>query len=251
MYSTGRLLPVASLSWRRSSEWAFERKVLGSAASIRAPEARQASRHLRKAPGCRSSRSQRPPFWRASDRWRARGTSLPTPASRCRVCHAETRRFDATSVRPSVSWIVTSWHMRCSSTRPAQPPGLLQSEPVSEVLAPARRGDARPYASHGRTTGLLSSTRGRSRMVQRPRPDLRRRSAAMRIPTENGGRGSATTPPTRPPVTGVVGWQRQRHAGMRRRCNESADDTLTTYCMKTKNGRNYSQLRMLWKCGPG
>ena len=35
-------------------------------------------------------------------------------------------------------------------------------------------------------------------MVQRPRPDLRGGCAAMRIPTVTGGRGSATTPPTRP-----------------------------------------------------
>ena len=38
-------------------------------------------------------------------------------------------------------------------------------------------------------------------MVQRPRPDLRGGCAAIRIriPTATGGRGSATTPPTRPP----------------------------------------------------
>ena len=35
-------------------------------------------------------------------------------------------------------------------------------------------------------------------MVQRPRPDLRGGCAVMRIPTATGGRGSATTPPTRP-----------------------------------------------------
>ena len=38
-------------------------------------------------------------------------------------------------------------------------------------------------ATHGRTSGSPSSTRGRSRMVQRPRPDLRGGCAAMRIPT--------------------------------------------------------------------
>ena len=35
-------------------------------------------------------------------------------------------------------------------------------------------------------------------MVQRPCPDLRGGCAAMRIPTVTGGRGSVTTPPTRP-----------------------------------------------------
>ena len=42
------------------------------------------------------------------------------------------------------------------------------------------------------TCGLPSSTRGRSRMVQRPRPDLRGGCAAMRIPTATGSRGWAT-----------------------------------------------------------
>ena len=37
------------------------------------------------------------------------------------------------------------------------------------------------------TCGLPSSTRGRSRMVQRPRPDLRGGCAAMRIPTATAG----------------------------------------------------------------
>ena len=40
----------------------------------------------------------------------------------------------------------------------------------------------------------------KGRMVQRPRPDLRGGCAAMRIPTATGGRGSATTPPTRPQI---------------------------------------------------
>ena len=45
---------------------------------------------------------------------------------------------------------------------------------------------------------MPSSTRGRSRMVQRPCPDLRGGCAAMRIPTATEGRGAAMPPPTRP-----------------------------------------------------
>ena len=44
-----------------------------------------------------------------------------------------------------------------------------------------------PSATLGRTSGLPSSTRGRSRMVQRPCPDLREGCAAMRIPTATEG----------------------------------------------------------------
>ena len=59
-----------------------------------------------------------------------------------------------------------------------------------------------------RTSGLPSITRGRSRMVQRPRPDLRGGCAAMRIPTATAG-AWATSVPTAirhgPPARRVAG----------------------------------------------
>ena len=58
-------------------------------------------------------------------------------------------------------------------------------------------GRAQSSAAHGRIRGLPSSTRGRSRMDERPCPDRCGGCAVMRIPTVTGGRGSATTPPTR------------------------------------------------------
>ena len=64
---------------------------------------------------------------------------------------------------------------------------------MTEILWPRAS-----FSTHGRTSGLSSITRGRSLMVQRPRPDLRGGCAAMRIPTATEGRDSVTTPPTRP-----------------------------------------------------
>ncbi len=61
-------------------------------------------------------------------------------------------------------------------------------------------GRAQSSAAQGRIRGLPSSTRGRSRMDERPCPDLRGGCAVLRIPTVTGGRGSATTPPTRLPM---------------------------------------------------
>ncbi len=58
-------------------------------------------------------------------------------------------------------------------------------------------GRAQSSAAHGRIRGWPSSTRGRSRMDERPCPDLCGGCAVLRIPTVTGGRGSATTPPTR------------------------------------------------------
>ena len=54
--------------------------------------------------------------------------------------------------------------------------------------------------THRRTSGLPSTTRGGSRTVYRPCPDLRGGCAGMRIPKVTEG-GSVTPPPTQPPHT--------------------------------------------------
>ena len=55
-------------------------------------------------------------------------------------------------------------------------------------------GRAPPSAAHGRTRGLPSSTRGRSRMDERPGPDLCGGCAVLRIPTVTGGGGARQRP---------------------------------------------------------
>ncbi len=55
-------------------------------------------------------------------------------------------------------------------------------------------GRAQSSAAHGRIRGLPSSTRGRSRMDERPCPDLRGGCAVMRIPTVTGGEGLGNDP---------------------------------------------------------
>ena len=128
-----------------------------------------------------------------------------------------------------------------------------------------------PSATLGRTSGLPSSTRGRSRMVQRPCPDLREGCAAMRIPTATEGRGAAMPPPTRPQkhvrlvsvrrsrgivrLAREVGGRSRRVSGQRGRSPPPPARTITaspnTYSASTARPNRYlspcAGLRTTWK----
>ncbi len=71
----------------------------------------------------------------------------------------------------------------CGCTACAAGPSATASVGSDWSVWPRYSGHARRSATHGRTSGLPSNTRGRSRMEQRPNPDPCGVCAAMRIPT--------------------------------------------------------------------